>query len=151
MRRMKLVEARTRKGWTIEAAAEQIGCAPNTLDRWELGNMMPSVSSRARLCQVYGLTEEELGLREDVMTYSIARSKEIHSLVSGNLQTRLLDLVFSSQTSWQKLQGALACTVEEFTTMNTGHEAALTRREALHQLAMIPIILGGRGLEQPIE
>ncbi len=62
MRRTKLVAARARKGWTLEVAAEQVGCAPNTLSRWELGTMTPSAYNKARLRAVYGMTDEELGL-----------------------------------------------------------------------------------------
>ncbi len=67
MKRTQLVAARAHKSWTLEGAAERIGCTPNTLSRWELGVMTPSSYNRARLCAVYGMTAEELGLEEEVI------------------------------------------------------------------------------------
>ncbi|SRR5579875_603766 len=151
VRRTKLVEARARKGWSLETAAERIGCAPNTLSRWELGVMAPSAYHRARICQAYGLSEEELGLTQEGLMCVVSRSKEIQTLINADLSTYLQDLALAPHSNCQEAQRTIARSVEEFTTMNTGQEAALTRREALQRLVMFPIMLMSRGIQRSIE
>src|SRR5690349_8183749 len=65
MKQTKLIGARARKNWTLEQAAERIGCTPNTLNRWELGKFSPSAFYRARLSEVYGVPWEVLDLGSD--------------------------------------------------------------------------------------
>src|SRR5690242_15950 len=97
MKRTKLVAARARKSWTLEQAAERIGCAPNTLSRWELGSMVPSSYNRARLCEVYGMTAAELGLEEEVisLTNLPPMTGDLQGMLDADLTMRLLALVFT--------------------------------------------------------
>ena len=153
MKRTKLVAARAHKSWTLEQAAERIGCAPNTLSRWELGVMTPSSFNRARLCAIYGMTTEELGLEEEVirLTDLPAFTGDLQVFLNADLTMRLLALVFTPQGNPLRLQAVLSRTIEEF-TMDTGHEAALTRREALRRLAMLPVLFGiSGGMQRPLE
>ncbi|MBV9019658.1 MAG: helix-turn-helix transcriptional regulator [Ktedonobacteraceae bacterium] len=155
MKRMKLVAARAEKCWTLEQAAAQIGCASNTLSRWERGVMTPSLYSRARLCAVYGKTAEALGLVEAdeiiAVTGLSALPKQVQTFLHADLTMRLMTLVFAPQGNRRHLQHVLSQTIEEF-TMNTGHDAVLTRREALRRLAMLPVLFSTRGsLQRPAE
>jgi len=97
MKRTKLVAARAHKSWTLEQAAERIGCAPNTLSRWELGVMTPSSFNRARLCAIYGMTTEELGLEEEVirLTDLPAFTGDLQVFLNADFTMRLLALVFT--------------------------------------------------------
>jgi len=70
MKQTKLIGARARKNWTLEQAAERIGCTPNTLNRWELGKFSPSAFYRARLSEVYGVPWEVLDLGSDATGYN---------------------------------------------------------------------------------
>lgn len=154
MKRTKLVAARARQGWTLEQASERIGCAPNTLSRWELGLMTPSAYNKARLHAVYGLTDEELGLAEDTLRLA-EHPKSINDLqafLKTDLTMRLMALVFTPpRCNPLRLQKALSQTIEEL-TMNTSHEAGLTRREALRRLAMLPVLFSIGGTTQwPLE
>ncbi len=153
MKRTKLVAARARKYWTLEQAAERIGCAPNTLSRWELGVMVPSSYNRARLCAVYDMTTEELGLEEEVirLTDLPAMTGDLQVLLNADLTMRLLALVFTPHGNPLRLQAVLSRTIEEF-AMDTSHEAVLTRREALRRLAMLPVLFGiSVGVQRPLE
>lgn len=153
MRRTKLVAARARKGWTLEEAAEQIGCAPNTLSRWELGSMTPSAYNKARLRAVYELTDEALGLTQASlrMPEHVPFSSDFQSLLESDITMRLMSLVFTPHCNALQLQPVLSRTIEEF-HMNTGHEAALTRREALRRLAMLPVLFSiGGSIQRPLE
>jgi len=155
MKRVKLVAARAEKCWTLEQAAEHIGCAANTLSRWELGVMTPSAYYRARLCAVYDKPAEALGLVEAdeviPLTDLSALPKELQTFLHADLTTRLMTLVCSPQASRRHLQHLLSQTIEEF-TMNTGHDVTLTRREALRRLAMFPVLLSASGsIQRPTE
>lgn len=150
-RRTKLVEARARKHWTLEQAAEHIGCTPNTLDRWELGVMKPSAFNQARLGEVYGMTAEELGFEDDEIMTLTKRPKHVQSLLNADFTTCLQDLALAVNCKPQIVQETIGHALKEFSTMNTGHEAVLTRRDALRRLAMFPILLSSGGIRQPVE
>lgn len=81
-KRIKLIEARARHNWTLEQAAEQIGCAPNTLNRWELGKLKPSPYSRARLQAVYQLTSKEIDFIEHD---KVASTQKIYALAEVDI------------------------------------------------------------------
>jgi transcriptional regulator with XRE-family HTH domain len=155
MKRTKLTAGRAEKCWTLEKAAELIGCAPNTLSRWELGVMTPSAYYRAQLCAVYGKTVEALGLVEAdeviPVTDLSALPEHVQATLHADLTTRLMTRVCTPHANQRHLQHLLSQTTEEF-TMNTGHDAALTRREALRRLAMLPVLLSASGsIQRPTE
>ncbi|HLZ62216.1 MAG TPA: helix-turn-helix transcriptional regulator [Ktedonosporobacter sp.] len=152
-KRAKLVAVRAHKGWTLEQAAEHIGCAPNTLSRWELGIMNPSAYYRMRLCSVYETSADALGLEESEVVAMASRTNDAYdAFIQADLTMRLIAIVYAPQSNRQKLQHALSRTIEEFTVMSTGHEAALTRREALQRLAMFPMLfIAGGSTQRPIE
>jgi transcriptional regulator with XRE-family HTH domain/tetratricopeptide (TPR) repeat protein len=57
-----LQAARHRHGWTQQALADQLGTTPLAINRWEQGKAAPSAYFRTRLCDLFGLTTQELGL-----------------------------------------------------------------------------------------
>src|SRR5713226_3282099 len=61
MERANLTEARLKKCWSQEEAAEAIGIDHNTLYRWEAGKATPRRYNLRKLCEVYGMTAAELG------------------------------------------------------------------------------------------
>lgn len=64
MTRTALVEARLKKLWSQEEAAEAIGIDHNTLYRWEAGKATPRGYNLRQLCEVYGMSAEELGFEQ---------------------------------------------------------------------------------------
>lgn len=52
--------ARLHHGWSQQAVADQIGTTPNTVSRWELGLSIPGPYFRARLCDLFGISQQVL-------------------------------------------------------------------------------------------
>lgn len=61
----RLKEERRRHGWRVGYVAEQCGVAgEKTIRRWENGMASPSPANMRRLCTLFGMTAEELGLNK---------------------------------------------------------------------------------------
>ena len=59
----QLRRERQRRGWSRQYVAEQIGVAdPKTVGRWERGVAFPSAYFLQRLCTLYGMFAQDLGL-----------------------------------------------------------------------------------------
>src|SRR5581483_5498564 len=59
----QLRRERQRRGWSRQYVAEQIGVAdPKTIGRWERGVAFPSSFFLQRLCALYGMFAQDLGL-----------------------------------------------------------------------------------------
>ena len=59
----QLRRERQRRGWSREYVAEQIGVAdPKTIGRWERGVAFPSSYFLQRLCALFGMLAQDLGL-----------------------------------------------------------------------------------------
>ena len=56
--------ARERRGWSQAALADLVGATELTVGRWERGERSPQLIYRAKLCELFGMTAEELGLVE---------------------------------------------------------------------------------------
>ena len=60
--RKELVEARQRRGWSQEDLAAKLEVHRNTVSEWERGVKAPYPAHVQRLCEIYGMSTEELGL-----------------------------------------------------------------------------------------
>lgn len=58
----KLIEARKVRGWTQAYVASQLAVSSITVSRWENGIQAPQAYCTHRLCQIFGLSDKELGL-----------------------------------------------------------------------------------------
>src|SRR5215471_13595175 len=59
----RLRHERQRRGWSREYVAEQIGVAdPKTIGRWERGVAFPISYFLQRLCTLFGMLAQDLGL-----------------------------------------------------------------------------------------
>src|SRR5579864_5135571 len=59
----RLRRERQRRGWSREYVAEQIGVAdPKTIGRWERGVAFPSSYFLQKLCTLFGMLAQDLGL-----------------------------------------------------------------------------------------
>jgi transcriptional regulator with XRE-family HTH domain len=54
--------ARERRGWSQAALAHLMGTSELTVGRWERGERTPQLIYRARLCELFEMSAEELGL-----------------------------------------------------------------------------------------
>lgn len=60
----RLRAARERRGWSQAALADLVGTTELTVGRWERRERSPQLLYRAKLCELFGMTAEELGLVE---------------------------------------------------------------------------------------
>lgn len=135
MERKKLIGLRKRKGWTVAEAAEHVEVDDNTLYKWEKGKATPHGYNIGKLCKVYGVTEEELGLEKNEETAPQGQTAPSQSsFVSSDLTMKLLALAFSPYKNFQGLQHRLTQIIKEYTM-------TITRRDALRRLATLPAIL----------
>jgi tetratricopeptide (TPR) repeat protein len=143
-KRLKLVEARARKDWTLQEAAEWIGCAPNTLNRWELGTMNPSMYYRTRLSATYGMTKMELGLEDkEISALPECASSSALAQLHADFTMYLMALALAEyDTCWQ-VQDVLIRAIEEV-AMNSSDEVRRQQKEALRRLAMLPMLNRGQ-------
>ena len=58
--RITLEAARVNRGLTQPSAAEKIGVSVQTLINWEKGRTVPTVDLALKLCEVYGVTMNDL-------------------------------------------------------------------------------------------
>jgi transcriptional regulator with XRE-family HTH domain len=58
-----LRHAREERGWSQSRLAEELGVEEQTVRSWERGTRFPSPRFRNRLCEVFGMTLEQLGLQ----------------------------------------------------------------------------------------
>jgi transcriptional regulator with XRE-family HTH domain len=73
----RLIEARRARGWTQAYLASQLAVSSITVSRWENGIQVPQAYCVHRLCQIFGLTDQQLGFtlgqnitpQEDRMVY----------------------------------------------------------------------------------
>src|SRR2546429_3371025 len=73
----QLRRERQRRGWSREYIAEQVGIADSkTIGRWERGVAFPSSYSLQKLCTLFGMSAQELGLYQEER-YRLPTSKQL--------------------------------------------------------------------------
>src|SRR5581483_12300008 len=73
----RLRQARERRNWTQREVADQIDLLDvRTLRRWEAGEAFPSFRYRARLCELFAMNAEELGLTPNVDPLLLAKANQ---------------------------------------------------------------------------
>jgi tetratricopeptide (TPR) repeat protein/transcriptional regulator with XRE-family HTH domain len=68
---VKLQQARLAHHWSQQKAAILLGTTKVTVGRWERGETQPGPYYQKQLCQLYGKSEEELGLRCEPVSQEI--------------------------------------------------------------------------------
>lgn len=61
----RLRQARIRQNWRQQDLADQLGTTVVTIKRWERGAQQPGAYFRVKLCTLFGISAEELGLVAD--------------------------------------------------------------------------------------
>ena len=72
----QLKAARERRRWSQQDLADLLKITPNTVSRWERGVNVPGPYFRRQLCELFGLSAEDLGLSvdEDCADPALARA-----------------------------------------------------------------------------
>ena len=63
-RNEQLRQQRIGRNWRQQDLADQLGVTVVTIQRWERGSQQPSAYYRVKLCTLFGLSSQELGLGE---------------------------------------------------------------------------------------
>jgi transcriptional regulator with XRE-family HTH domain/tetratricopeptide (TPR) repeat protein len=81
--RKELVEARMRKGWSQEDLAAKMEVRRSTVSEWERGVKAPYPTHVQRLCEIFGMTPEELGIaRHDTTSTLIVQEGSIEDIIA---------------------------------------------------------------------
>src|SRR5579883_2313543 len=62
--RMRLIEARKQRRWSQQELAGLLGTTQHNVSRWEGGKTTPGPYFRAKLCELFGKSAQELDLVE---------------------------------------------------------------------------------------
>ena len=60
--RQRLSDERLRRHWSQLEVADQLGTTPGNVSRWERGITSPGPYFRSKLCELFGMSAQELGL-----------------------------------------------------------------------------------------
>src|SRR6266581_4174238 len=71
---LKLRNARTRNNWKQQDVADRIGATALSVGRWERGEAFPSAYYRQQLCDLFGMSLEELGFTGEEVSQPSQRS-----------------------------------------------------------------------------
>lgn len=81
MSRKELAEARLRRGWSQEDLAAHLGVHRNAVSGWERGVKSPYPAHVKALCELYGMTPEELGLHSKNTTNLIVQEGSLEDII----------------------------------------------------------------------
>src|SRR6266702_410240 len=86
-----LKQERQRRGWSRGYVAEQIGIAdPKTIGRWERGVAFPSSYFLQKLCSLFGMLAQDLGLfpgEHDDVLQAVAEQRVSHRTSTFSVYT----------------------------------------------------------------
>lgn len=147
MERARLSEARHKRYWSLEKAAEHLHINKATLQRWEKGKSMPQAINLQRLCEVYEKTAWELGLveEENVVaqhTPPVDQADELTLFRQKDLTMRLMSIVWNwpeHNARYHELQTCIVLVLED----NSNMDERMSRRDTLLRLALLPIEMCG--------
>ncbi len=155
-----LREERERRNWSRADVEEMTDgrITAVSLERWEEGKCYPRDENIIVLCELYDKSAEELGLdkRSDIMGTKLTvygnqegtpMSDLIRRAIFSNLGlrlTRLVDLWPRRNYRYEELQGEINKAIFDHQALIADGEAAISRREALKSMALVPIqLIGG--------
>ena len=130
-----LAQARQKRHWTLEEAAEALGVSVSTVERWEKGLARPQGYNIRRICEVYDLSSEMLGFHGESAPIVASISEKLRDMAMSDPTMRLYILALSPHRSLYEVQHELRRTVEE----SVKHDD-ITRREALRRLTWLPLL-----------
>ncbi len=148
MERTLLSYIRQKKFWTLAEAAKRLGIKPSTLQRWEKGTSSPQPINLQRLCEVYEMTAEELGLADGPVEPTPPPDEEgltVAQFQKQDLTLCLLRIVWQGRrhavNNYSVLQSLI---IQELDIhLDREEQEPFSHRDALRRLALLPIVMLG--------
>lgn len=130
-----LAQARQKKFWTLEEAAERLEVSVSTVERWEKGLARPQGYNMRRIGEVYDLSPEMLSFHGEIVPIAAPISEKLRSMAMSDPTMRLYILALSPHRSLYEVQHELRYILEESVKYDD-----ITRREALLRLTWFPLL-----------
>jgi transcriptional regulator with XRE-family HTH domain len=80
----RLRQHRIHRNWRQRDIADELGITVITIQRWERGTQQPSAYYRIKLCALFGLSTQELGLDEHLPPIALERHVSVGERVEGS-------------------------------------------------------------------
>ncbi len=93
----RLRAAREKRGWSQNELAKRLDVNELTVGRWERGERSPQLLYRARLCELFGMTAEELGLSETAERLTEVEAPRPHAFLSISSTSSPLETCLSPE------------------------------------------------------
>jgi len=135
MRRNDLLrQHRIARNWRQQDVADQLGIAVITIQRWERGSQHPSAYYRVKLCALFGLSAQELGLLETIPPEGGAPSATANEITLWTVPYARNPYFTGRDALLDQLMQQFARTKKLPTSI---HHAALTQSQAIKGLGGI--------------
>jgi tetratricopeptide (TPR) repeat protein/transcriptional regulator with XRE-family HTH domain len=146
-RNERLRQHRIRRNWRQQDVADQVQTSLVTIQRWERGTHQPSLYYRAKLCELFGLSAQELGLGEEPLSPASSEPAEAapESRAPDN-EVALWNVPYMRNPNFTGRDDLLTLLKERFASGAASHEDSI-RPVALSQAQAIKG-LGGIGKTQ---
>ena len=82
--RQRLSAERLRRRWSQLEVADQLGTTPGNVSRWERGITSPGPYFRSKLCELFGMSAQELGLTWEESDDSLGHNTPASSPVTAS-------------------------------------------------------------------
>jgi tetratricopeptide (TPR) repeat protein/transcriptional regulator with XRE-family HTH domain len=129
------------RNWRQQDVADQLGTTVTTIQRWERGHQQPSTYYRVKLCTLFGLSSQELGLMEAFS--SLPESTEVTQVGSTpSEETALWTVPYARNPHFTGRDDLLRQLEQLLAAEKPGqpmsiHQAALTQTQAIKGLGGI--------------
>jgi tetratricopeptide (TPR) repeat protein/transcriptional regulator with XRE-family HTH domain len=138
---------RIRRNWRQQDIADQVQTSLVTVQRWERGIQQPSLYYRAKLCELFGLSAQELGLGEQTASPAQSEPEEAtRERRAPDNEVALWNVPYTRNPNFTGRDDLLNLLQERFTPPEASQQDDI-RRVALSQAQAIKG-LGGIGKTQ---
>lgn len=143
-RNERLHQHRIQRNWRQQDVADQLQISLVTVQRWERGTHQPSLYYRVKLCELFGLSAQELGLVEE--TLSPLKSESAEVVAANSVPVALWNVPYRRNPHFTGRDDLLTLLEERFALSEASQPESI-RRMALGQAQAIKG-LGGIGKTQ---
>lgn len=114
-------QCRKEKGLTQEKLAEKLGVSAKAVSKWECGNGLPDVSLMLPLCEILGITVNELlsGCRIDGADYKAKAEENLIAAIKERKENKKKIILAVVVACISVLSGVMLCAITQLAQMPT--------------------------------